>query len=369
VAHYLEPFQPSSVPVHGGSNQKAGGDQPPLGNHPCEDHHHRAGAVYTMTNATGGNMVEAFARSANGTLTSIGLFSTGGYGSGALGFSQGSVRLAPDARVLSVVNVQSDQVTTFGVEADGRLLLLNTVASGGRFPVSVTLGERFAYVLNGGDTQNVAAFAILPAGLGPVAGARFPLSFVAAGPAEVRLSPGGERLVVPEKFSNTLDTFSVSVVGTPFGPTLSPSNGVEPFGLVWNGNDRLLVTDATTNAVTLYAVNANGTLTAISGPVPNGQVAPCWIVLTADARFAYTDNAGSGTISAYRVTRDSIALLQGVAATIGGTPIDIALSADGHYLYALNGETITGFRVNADGTLSQVSVVDVTPNSIGLAAY
>ena len=83
-----------------------------------------AGAVYTLTNAPGGNAVIAFRRAADGALTSIGTFATGGLGAGG-GVdplvSQYAVVLSGDHDALFAVDAGSDQVSSFRVNADGSL--------------------------------------------------------------------------------------------------------------------------------------------------------------------------------------------------------------------------------------------------------
>ena len=76
----------------------------------------------------------------------------------------------------------------------------------------------------------------------------------------------------------------------------------------------------------------------ISGAVPTGQGAPCWLVVSKNGRFAYTANGGGGTISGFSVGHDgSIALLDATAASLGATshPLDTSISNDGKFLYNL----------------------------------
>jgi len=327
------------------------------------------GAVYTMTNAASGNSVLAFARAADGTLSPAGSLLTGGFGTGAGLGSQGSVALSPDGRFLLVVDPGSDQVSAFAVTSSG-LQLLNTAGSGGRLPISVTACGGFAYVLHAGDTPGIAGFTLTATGLAPIAGSARTLGPSAAGPAEVQFGPACDTLVVTEKASNTIDTYTVGPGGMASGPFPHPSVGVEPFGSAFNGATRLVVTDAVTNAVTLYAVGPNGSLQALFGPVPDLQVAPCWLVVTPDGRFAYAANTGSGTISGFALETFRMTLLDanGVTAVVGGVPTDLALGGGGAFLYGLNGNGIAGFQVQPNGALKGVTFVAVPPTAQGLAA-
>jgi len=329
------------------------------------------GGVYTESNSLDtaiGNAVQMFARGPDGSLTSLGTIPTGGFGTGAGLGSQGSVRLSPDNQHLLAVSAGTDQLTAFQVNGNATLTRLNVVGSGGVFPISVTATDSVAYVLNAGGSQHINGYFLNSFGLTPLDG-RQNLSPTAAGPAEVRFSPSASLLDVTEKFSNTIDIFPVGGRPVAGPPVQSPSAGVEPFGSAWSDVDRLLVTDTTSNAVTLYAVGPDNRLTVVAGPVPNFQSAPCWIAVTGNQQFAYVANTGSGTISSYAITRNSLQLLASVAAVIGGAPIDLDLSSDSRFLYALNGTTITALGVNADGSLTPIGVAPVIPGSVGLAAF
>jgi 6-phosphogluconolactonase (cycloisomerase 2 family) len=109
-----------------------------------------------------------------------------------------------------------------------------------------------------------------------------------------------------------------------------------------------------------YEVSEHGSLAPISGPIADNQSAPCWVVTTADSRFAYTSNTGSGTISSYAIGRHGgLTLLAADAGSTGSgsAPIDIALSRHSRYLYALGSgsHSIAGFRVESDGSLTPLA--------------
>ena len=80
-------------------------------------------AVYTMTNAAGGNEVLVFERSTDGSLTFMASYPTGGEGTGTGPGSQGAVLLRPNGRRLFVANAGSNDISVFAVRKDGLKLL------------------------------------------------------------------------------------------------------------------------------------------------------------------------------------------------------------------------------------------------------
>jgi 6-phosphogluconolactonase len=105
--------------------------------------------VYTQTNDPGGNQVIACRRAADGTLSQLGAYDTGGRGTGTPHLaSQGSVILS-DGRWLFAVNAGSDDLSVFAVAADG-LALVDRVDAGGVRPTSVTAHQDWLFVLSTG---------------------------------------------------------------------------------------------------------------------------------------------------------------------------------------------------------------------------
>jgi 6-phosphogluconolactonase len=127
-----------------------------------------------------------------------------------------------------------------------------------------------------------------------------------------------------------------------------------------------------TSAVSSYTISPTGTLTTISASVPDTQLAACWLVVTGNSRYSYTDNAHSGTISSYTVNPNgSLTLLQASAATTGPGNLDMALSRKSNFLYIFvhGSNSIEGFSLNADGSLTLTTTVTGIPAiADGLAA-
>ena len=344
-----------------------------------------SGAVYTLTNQSSGNSVILFHRAADGTLTLAGSFPTGGTGTGAgpglpadpLG-SQGAVVLSQSNRLLFAVNAGSNQVSAFAVDGD-RLNLLNTISSGGTEPISVAVYGSLVYVLNAGGTPNISGFAIDPQTnrLVPLGGSQRPLAGgTAANPAEVTFSPDGSVLMVTEKGTQTIDTYTVNSDGTASGPIANHSSGPTPFGFEFTHRSIALVSEAggSSNALSSYMTQQNGQLNVITGSLLDGQRASCWAIVTGDGRYAYVVNAGSSNISEYSVSPDgTLRLVDPTAATTGtgSTPTDPALSTDSKLLYVRDGAlgVVDAFRVEADGSLTPVGATAGNPTGgQGLAA-
>ncbi len=341
----------------------------------------RTGDVYVLTNQLTGNSVMVFHRDAAGMLTFAGSFASGGNGTGTGLGSQGAVVLSEDDRLLFAVNAGSSSISVFGVSGD-QLTLLNTVSSGGTQPVSLTVRHNLLYVLNAVGTPNISGFTIKPATnqLVPLAGSTQALPGGAgAGPAQVSFSPDSSVLVVTEKATNLIDTFTLDDNGAAQPGVSFASNGTEPFGFAFGHDNVAIVSDAFggapgASALSSYEVDDNGNPVPVTGALGDTQTAACWVVVPENGRFAYTSNTGSGTISSYAVSDGgSLALLNAVAASTGtgSAPTDMAFSNNSRFLYVNNAGngTISGFRGHADGSLTPVSSATGLPaGAVGIAA-
>jgi 6-phosphogluconolactonase len=338
------------------------------------------GAVFTQTNATSGNSVLIYHRSADGSLVAGGSVATGGTGSGAGLGSQGAVTLSADGNWLLVVNAGSNEVSSFAVGDNGSLTLRGRASSGGVTPTSVTVHDGLVYVLNAGGTGNISGLRLAADGsLSPIASSTRGLSTGTAGPAEVSFDPSGAWLVVTEKNTNKIDTWHVDANGLASGRVVNASSGMTPFGFAFTTQGVLAVSEAfggapNASATSTYTINADGTLRVISASSPTTETSACWIVVTNNGRFVYATNATSGSVSGYSAQQGQLDLLDpdGKSALTGAGPTDEAISQNSHFLYTVNGgaHTITGFAVSqATGSLSAAgSPVAVPVGAVGIAA-
>lgn len=333
--------------------------------------HTGGGFVYTETNASAGNSILAFHRTADGHLSSIGSFATGGKGTGAGLATQGEVVLTADGDWLLAVNAGSNDVSLFRVRDDGTLALADRAAAGGTDPASVTTYGRTAYVLDAGGAGNVAGFRLSDGRLRPIPGSVRPLSGGATNPAEVAFSTDGRFLVVTERATNKLDVYTVSD-GRASAPVVSASSGPVPYGFAFDLRNHPIVSEAMNSTLSSYRIGAAGA-TVISASIPTGGLAACWVAVTPNGRWAFDTNAHGGTISSFSVASSgSIALAHSVAANTGtgSAPLDLQVTSDGRMLYVYESglHTIGGFRLGNGGTLTAISGGPTLPASAsGLA--
>jgi len=334
-----------------------------------------------MSNAVTGNSVRAYEIGPGGALIPAGHFGTHGTGTGSSLADQGSLVLTADHHYLLVVNAGDNTVTVFAVHSPsfgGPILsFIDRVASHGVEPVSLTVHDAFVYVLNAGNATvpgNIAGFLLADHGLLlPLPGSRQPLSTSApTGPAEVAFNPSGNVLVVTEKTTSLIDTYPVNFRGIARAPVVTASNGSTPYGFAFGRGGSLIVSDAAIGALSSYSVARDGQLTVVSGSVPDGQAAPCWVAVAGS--YAFTSNAHGATITSYHVgPGGTLSVAVDVAATTGAADTDLALGgAHGQYLevYDAGAAELQEFRIGAGGSLTPLYAVFSLPAAAeGLAAF
>jgi 6-phosphogluconolactonase (cycloisomerase 2 family) len=334
--------------------------------------------VYTMSNDPSGNSVLAFEQRRNGKLVASAEYSTGGLGTGG-GLGNQSA-LATDGYFLFAVNAGSDDLSVFKIRRNG-LELVDRIASGGVRPVSVTVDRDLVYVLNAGS-DNIAGFVVNHDGtLSVLSGSEQPLSGSGVDPAQIQFSKDGRTLIVTEKATNQIVTFSLRA-GLPVGTQVFPSAAPTPFGFALGKGGLVVVSEAAGGAAngssaSSYWLKRDGELLGLDTAVPTMQTAACWVAISPDGRFAYTTNTGSDTVSAYRVRRNGdLKLLDknGIAGRVGegGAPIDLTFSEQGEFLHVLNSgnQTITTFKVGWNGDLRRIGTLGGLPlGANGLVAF
>lgn len=339
-------------------------------------------AMYVLTNSPTDNRVAIFTHTSRGILTAAGTVSTGGLGTGSALGSQGALAMSTNLNWLLAVNPGSNEISAFTISQSG-LALTNKIASGGTMPISITSNGTIVYVLNAGGAGNITGFKIDTHGrLSMIPNSTRPLSSTAANPAQVQFSPNGSLFMVTERATNVIDTYTVDRNGLATGPRAQLAAGTTPFGVAFNDREQVIVSEATGgaslgSAASSYNFLNDGTLRVISPSAATHQTAGGWTVLPKYARYAYTINAGSGSITGYSFAPNgTLALLNadGRTAVTGdaSAPIDATFTGNGNYLYVLLSGThsIAAFDARPDGSLVPIAGVSGLPvGAVGIAGH
>jgi 6-phosphogluconolactonase (cycloisomerase 2 family) len=328
-------------------------------------------AVFVMTDNTAANAVAAYHRAPSGALTLAGTYSTHGLGGVLSGSvvdhtaSEGALTYDRDHGLLFAVNPGSDNVSVFTVRGD-RLELSQVIWSGGDFPVSVTVHGNHAYVLNALGGGTLSGYRISGGRVSPIPGASRSLGLGTTAatpftgtPGQVTFSPDGRSLFVTTKgASNAVDVFAVHPDGTVSAtPTVNTLAGDVPFAVAFDRNGNALVSEAGPNAVATFSLGSGGVLTQLA-VADTGQMATCWVVR--DGRYFYASNAGSGSVSGYSVGSSGGLTAHGNTSTDAGT-VDAAAAGNGRFLYVQTGGSgiVDEFAVGGGGALTSIGSVTV----------
>jgi 6-phosphogluconolactonase (cycloisomerase 2 family) len=347
-----------------------------------------------------------FNRAKNGKLKKGKSYPTGSVGSGSLRAatpfpfteSTGAVTLSHDGWRLFVVNHGGNSLTSFRVTTKG-LKRVSTVPSGGTGPLSVTVNpsNKLVYVLNEKDPATISAFTVSSKGaLKPLANSTRTLAYPAGAPGEILFTHSGKFLVVADRDSGPgeapdfIEHFKVGKNGRATALTPTPATGQTPFGFTFTPNDALVMTFPDNDrlnqgTVGSYTTSSNGTLTPVDTAATN-MTATCWIVITSDKKIAYVSNTLSFSLTAYKVSSGGTLTplnSSGIAATIGGAPLDLGVARNNKYLYNLNVDPgvinhdpaaqtdIDIFKVGKGGKLTKLSTAGkgMPTTTSGLAVW
>lgn len=338
------------------------------------------GYVYTESNDASQNKIIIYNQNADGSLTWNSTVASGGPGNGAGLGSQGALVLNEDHTLLLAVNAGDNSISSFLVHNDGSLKLADTKSSGGTLPVSVCVNKNLVYVVNS-TSANICGFYVDAYGmLTKIGGSLQALSNNNAAPAQISFDPNGYVLYVTEKMTNKIASFTLNEQGAANAGTFTSSVGSTPFGFSFakKNSNYLIVSNAAGGAVnagncTSYLTDNAGNVNAVNGAIANYQTAPCWVAVTRYGRFAFVTNTGSNSISSYYISpAGALYLVFFTVTKADEAPLDIIVSSNNHYVYAVNSisHTITEYKRGLLGTLKPIGKVKNIPDyASGLAAY
>ncbi len=347
-----------------------------------------AGAVFVGTNDLENNEIAAFERAADGTLTHVGNFATGGAGSTEFDGGEGldplisadSVVVTEDEQFLLTVNAGSDTISSFYINDDFSLELISVVPSGGVGPNSVAVQNGNVFVTNidrdglalgeagttrgePNDEGNVVGFSLSETG------ELSPTGYVADldnRPANIGFNADGSAIIVSSITSGSNQLT---------GPNAEAS--VYSFAVADNGELSLADTGTPTLRDNAEGRNLPSAIDFDIQTVGDSE----FVVVTEAREFNAAGDPPAlpalqaGSVTVYELAADgSLTITESDLATTDGDPAaPNAFGADGQQLTACwidfhgNGTTffvsnainatISSFELNADGTVTVLDTV------------
>ena len=337
-------------------------------------------SVFVMTNDKVKNEVLTYQRGYDGQFVLRERAATGGRGSGGETDplqSQGALTISGDHTLLFAVNSASGSVSSFHI-LDGIPVLIDKETSEGAFPIAVTEHNGTVYVLNAGGSGAIVAFKADGFGrLHEIQNSSAFLTGTNSGASSISVSPNGKWLIVIEKASNSIDVFPILADGTLGTVVANKSVTAGVFATVFTPGGQLIVSEnqpnsgTDTSSISSYTINANGTLTAITQSIPTFGNGNCWNAITPNGKWVFVDNSATSSVAGFSIS--SAGALSPIADTVvstlpeGSTNLDMAISADGKYLFnVLSGAGQIGvFTINAGGTVNQLGSIEGLPQTVG----
>ena len=396
-----------------------------------------------QTNETRNSVVH-YRRSANGAITEVERVPTGGAGSGELSpiyhinrpndfEGAGSVILTPDRRFLFTTNAGDNSVSSFAVDKEGRITLLDVKrtgnpTSGGAKSLAYAPSSRTLFVVHTFGPDHIRLMSVSDQGKLTARPERYTVNTMDWNnrvPTMAVLSPDGKFLFVGTTFdefpsrknpdgslilwiprpdgtlhviaSNAPDpdgivVFPVSGDGGLGKPSLYDAKGASPFYLAFLNKrpDTFIIGFAVSDGLAMGRIDADGKVNV--GPVVKIDTSAgvpselCWLAVSPDDRFVFTTNFGYGTISSYRIDGNVLSIakdpagpkvpgdgtFRAIDGVVSSGPSDNWISPDGAFLYQIygNASKLVGYATQQDGSLNEIASVKIPYNSPqGLAGF
>jgi 6-phosphogluconolactonase (cycloisomerase 2 family) len=395
------------------------------------------GHLYMQTNESR-NAIICYGRSADGTLTEMERVQTKGAGSGTVSpiyhisrpndyEGAGSVLLTPDRRLLFVTNGGDNSVSSFAVDKEGKLTLVdvkrtgNTTAGGAK-SVAYSPSTRTLYVVHTFGPDHLRLMSVDDEGNLTARPEQYSVStkdWPNRVPTMAVLSPDGKFLLLGTTFdelpsrknpdgslilwiprgpdgslhsiaSNAPDPDGIIVF--PVGPhgslgesTFYDGGGASPFYIAFlhNRPDTFVIGEAVSDGVAMGRIDADGKITV--GPVVPIDTSAgvpselCWLAVSPDDKLVFATNFGYSNISSFRIDGNVLSVakdpacpkvpgdgtFRAINGTVSSGPSDTWLSPDGAYLYQIygNASKLVGYATQPDGMLKEICTMEIPYNS------
>jgi WD40 repeat protein len=397
----------------------------------------RDGHLYMQTNETK-NAIIHYRWSADGALTEVERVATGGAGSGPISpiyhikrpnhhEGAGSVILSPDRRLLFTTNAGDNSASSFAVDKEGRLTLLDVKPTGnktmgGAKSVAYDPSSRTLFVVHTFGPDHLRLMSVDEKGNLTARPEKYSVNtkdWPNRGPTMAVLSPDGKFLIVGTTFDELptrKNPDGTVIIWIPHGPDgklhIIASNAPDPNGLVvfplrkdgtlgeakfqdakgaspfyiafLNGRpDTFIIGYAVSDACAMATIDKDGKIDV--GPLVKIDTSAglpselCWLQVSPDDRFVYATNFGYSNLSSFRIDGKKLSIAKDPACpkvpgdgtfraldgVVSSGPSDSWLSRDGAYLYQIygNASKLVGYATQKDGSLKEITSVKIPYNS------
>jgi 6-phosphogluconolactonase len=342
--------------------------------------------VFSISNATPNNTLVHWVQRGNGTLKRVQTIRTGGSGGlapqpgceppGGCPMLDTQSSVVTRGRLVFAVNAGSDTITSFRLRRNGRLARVDVQSSMGDFPNSLAVKRGVLYALNS-HSDSIAGFRFDRQGemrriVNSVRGLAQTQMNQTLSPRQVGFDRTGRVLIVTRlsPLPGGIDTFLLNSRNRPGQAIANAPSTPLPFGFAVDRYNNLVMSQVSAppelampgNTATYDINTQTGQLTPIETVTADG-VAPCWVVVTRDGRYAFVVNTGGGappaTVARYSLTSAGDLTLLGVTGENNANGdqfarTDEVLSRNGRYLFVLE-----------PGIVSDSSEVDIYRRSGG----
>lgn len=180
-------------------------------------------------------------------------------------------------------------------------------------------------------------------------------------------TPEGRTAYVVNSGANQVSVYRVGEHGQLTQLSPPAATGEFPFAIAIAPNGRSLYVsnfgtpDARDGTVSAFAVERDGTLTPLGGPLPSGAERAKGVAVTPDGRFLYVSHGmpsdtEPGAVTTFALQEDGTLRRTGAAVTIGRSGAGVAVSPNGRFLYVAcqGSDEVFGFSIGPDGDLAPV---------------
>jgi len=284
-----------------------------------------------------------------------------------------SLAIHPSGKYLYAANSGSNNISLYTISNTGALTEVTPRQVAGTSPTLLAMDAAgsFLYVANSGSFD-ISVFSIdaSSGALTPVLQTSGATALIGLSALNMAVAPSGNTLYVTgqgllgyiEEFPITSGVLGEPVAGSPF------TTGKNPYGLVIDPAGAFLYTANTgDNTISEFAINADGSLTQLSGS-PFGQTytSPTALLIDNSAKYLYVANQGSANLGAYSLGSDGgLTLLSNSPFGTATQPTVVATDSSGKFLFVGNQSSpvVQSFTLDTgSGTLTSVASYSLPGN-------